>query len=62
MMHPAEGAWEQLADVVNRQREEARKIPYPNFDFQRGWGRSFREAGDNWEGIFDKGSTWHFYV
>jgi len=61
MMHPASGAWEQLAHIVHRQREEGRKLPYPHFDFQRGWGHDFEKAGDYWEGTKRAGAGWHFY-
>jgi len=61
MMHPAVGAWEQLTDVVNSHREKVKKIEYPYFDFDNGWGHNFTEARDQWEGLKKNGTDWHFY-
>ena len=61
MMEPAVGAWEQLADVVNKHREEVLELPYPHFDFDRGWGHDFKEIGDYWESYNKNGTDWHFY-
>jgi len=61
MMHPAAGAWEQLVDTVNRRHEEGRKLPYPHFDYEKGWGHNFTDAGDYWESLKRNGTDWHFY-
>ena len=61
-MHPQDGAWEQLLGVIEHQREVGRKLPYPHFDWQEGWGRNFKATGDSWESIKQKsGNTWKFH-
>jgi len=61
MMDPAVGAWEQLTDIVNKQRKEGLYIPYPHFDYERGWGHNFTDFGDYWESMSRNGTDWHFY-
>ena len=37
-------------------------MPYPHFDFKKGWGHSFSEEKDYWEGIEKKGNRWRFHA
>jgi len=60
-MHPAVGAWEQLAAAVDKQHEEGLKLPYPHFDKNaRGWGHDFKRSNDKWESIQKNSTNWRF--
>mmetsp|Transcript_22468 Transcript_22468/g.48801 ORF Transcript_22468/g.48801 Transcript_22468/m.48801 type:complete len:449 (-) Transcript_22468:312-1658(-) len=62
MMHPEIGAWEELQNVIATQHEIGRTIPYPHFDWQSGWGHSFRKKQDKWEAIKRNGTTWRYHA
>lgn len=61
MMHPIEGSWEDLSEVIRRQHEEGRNLPYPHFDVFRGWGHNFAKAGDIWESVVSNQTNWNFH-
>jgi lipopolysaccharide biosynthesis glycosyltransferase len=61
MVEPSNYAYQQLLDVINRQKEKAKTLPYPFFDFKDGWGHSF-DKGEYWEGIHKKGTRWKFHA
>jgi alpha-N-acetylglucosamine transferase len=62
LMHPEPGAWEELQGVIAKHHEQARKLPYPHFDKQNGWGHNHFAAGDTWEGILRNGKVWSFHA
>lgn len=62
MLEPLEGDTDMMEDIVRRQHESGQKLPYPHFDKIWGWGHSFIEAGDFWEGIkvkYGRRWAWH---
>jgi hypothetical protein len=62
MVEPSEDAFEQYEDVVRRQHEKAKTLPYPYFDYKQGWGHDFRKHGDYWESLHQKSSKWKFHA
>jgi len=64
MVSPGEtkANWKIFVDIVERQKEEGLKMPYPHFDKNRGWGHSFVERGDKWEAILRNGTRWLFHA
>jgi len=62
ILEPKKGAWEELQEVINKQHNEAIDLPYPHFDRVKGWGHSFRAAGDQWEGIKYNGTYWNYHA
>lgn len=62
MVEPKVGAWEALQQVINKQHESARHLPYPHFSWEEGWGHNFEKEGDKWEGIIHSGVRWHFHA
>lgn len=62
ILQPEEGAWERLQEVVAAQREEAKDLPYPHFDWEMGWGHNFTAEGDEWESIGLTGERWRFHA
>lgn len=62
MIRPDENAWEQLQDVIAKQREDGKQLPYPNFHRGRGWGHKFRKKlKDNWHAASTNGTNWVFH-
>mmetsp|Transcript_5733 Transcript_5733/g.10868 ORF Transcript_5733/g.10868 Transcript_5733/m.10868 type:complete len:491 (-) Transcript_5733:61-1533(-) len=61
MVEPSYDAYNQYINIVNIQKERAKTLPYPYFDFKDGWGHSFG-PGDYWEGIRKKGNRWKFHA
>ena len=62
MVRPYKGAWEKVQDVIAKQREEGKTLPYPNFHRGRGWGHKFRKKiKDNWHGAVANGTNWVFH-
>jgi len=51
MVEPSQQNFEQYLDIVRRQHLQAKILPYPHFDWDKGWGHSFTEAGDFWESV-----------
>jgi len=62
IMQPMESSWNQLQEIIERQHEQARTLPYPHFDRNEGWGHSFRANGDQWEAMIKKGTTWNYHA
>jgi len=63
MVTPNETNWKTFQEVVKRQREEGKTLPYPHFDVIRGWGHDFRKAGAPWEAIVAKDFyKWDFHA
>ncbi|KAL7538178.1 hypothetical protein ACHAWF_008114, partial [Thalassiosira exigua] len=62
MMTPEEGAYDELKEIIQRQHEEGARMDYPHFDFDRGWGHSFRKANDTWEAMHKHGQMWRFHA
>jgi lipopolysaccharide biosynthesis glycosyltransferase len=61
MVEPSKHAFQEYINIVNLQKEKAKTLPYPYFDFQNGWGHSF-DHGDYWESIRKKGNRWKFHA
>jgi len=62
MLEPLEGDTDMMEEIVRKQHESGQKLPYPHFDKVWGWGHSFIEADDYWEGIktkYGKRWAWH---
>lgn len=47
MLAPKEGDIEKLRDIVAKQQERAKNLPYPHFDEEVGWGHQIRSP-DRW--------------
>ena len=62
MLKPDEGGWERIQQIIQRQKEEGIKLPYPNFDYQRGWGYNFHEHKDFWEAMLINETNWHYHA
>jgi hypothetical protein len=57
------GRWQLVLDIVNRQKEAAKKLPYPHFDFKNGWGHNFLRSGDFWDSIeLSRMKHWRFHA
>ena len=62
MVEPSQQNFEKYLDVVRRQHQSAKTLQYPHFDWDKGWGHSFKEVGDFWESVNIKGKQqwrWH---
>ena len=62
VLKPEEGGWEQIEQIIQRQKDEGRQLPYPHFDYKRGWGYHFQDQHDAWEAMHRKGTAWHFHA
>ena len=63
MLEPLEGDSDMMEEIVRKQHEQGQKLPYPHFDKIWGWGHSFIEANDFWEGIrFKYGRRWAWHA
>jgi len=62
VLEPREGDFEKLHGVIDRQREEGLKLPYPHFSKSRGWGHDFEKEGDFWESIRFNKTKWQFWA
>jgi len=63
ILQPEYGAWEKLQEIINNQREAGKKLPYPHFDWEEGWGHNFLLAGDGWESTrFSSKKHWKFHA
>jgi len=61
MVEPSKEAFEMYNEIVWKQHEEAKSLPYPYFNSENGWGHTFLET-DFWEGITKKGTRWKFHA
>lgn len=61
MLQPGHGEFEELQGVVNKQREEGSKLPYPHFDEVQGWGHVI-QPNDEWIAGKRRGRLWNFYA
>jgi hypothetical protein len=61
MMTPGPGDYEALLKVIDNQRESAKHLKFPFFDREVGWGHSFKEHGDQWDGLEVSLDTWQFF-
>ena len=62
MVEPSLQNFQKYLGVVRRQHQSAKKLPYPHFDWEKGWGHSFKETRDFWESVNMKGKQqwrWH---
>eukprot|EP00588_Corethron_pennatum_P032212 CAMPEP_0194341362 /NCGR_PEP_ID=MMETSP0171-20130528/89453_1 /TAXON_ID=218684 /ORGANISM="Corethron pennatum, Strain L29A3" /LENGTH=469 /DNA_ID=CAMNT_0039106677 /DNA_START=524 /DNA_END=1930 /DNA_ORIENTATION=+ len=66
MVKPDVRNWIKLQEVINKQHELGRKLPYPHFDKYNGWGHNFWEAGDKWESVIEQSKRdtkrWRFHA
>jgi Alpha-N-acetylglucosamine transferase len=62
MVEPSKIAFEQYQNIVKRQHEKAKTLPYPYFDYAEGWGHNFLEHGDYWESVQQKSFHWKFHA
>lgn len=62
MVEPSVEAFEEFKEVVRKQHQRAKALPYPHFDFNDGWGHNFESHGDYWEGISQVGTKWKFHA
>jgi hypothetical protein len=61
MVAPKEGDYEALLKIIQDQHESAKDLGYPFFDKIKGWGHSFMNDGDKWEGTAKSGVKWGFW-
>lgn len=63
LLQPAADAYDQLVDVVRRQRESAKNLPAPHFDKIHGWGHAMT-PDDPWFTFQRRlsGRKWSFYA
>jgi hypothetical protein len=62
IVEPSLDNYNKLQAAIERQHEEGRKIPYPHFDWRRGWGHNFEEAGDSWQSVHKTGTKWRYHA
>ena len=62
MVAPSKEAFEDYINILRTQLQLARTLPYPNFNKKRGWGHSFKYAGDSWRAIETKEARWTFHA
>lgn len=63
MIEPSHQNFQKYLEIVRRQHQEAKALPYPHFDWGKGWGHSFAEAGDFWESVkFTKRRQWRWHA
>jgi len=63
MVTPSKEAFADYIDIVRRQLEIAKTLPYPHFNLLAGWGHNFTEAGDRWKGVIrSRGKRWSFHA
>jgi len=51
MVEPSQQSFAKYLDTARRQHQRAKALPYPHFDWDKGWGHSFTTAGDSWESV-----------
>jgi hypothetical protein len=61
MMTPRPGDYQALLKVIDDQRESAKHLKFPFFDRDVGWGHSFSEHGDQWDGLSVSKKNWEFF-
>jgi lipopolysaccharide biosynthesis glycosyltransferase len=61
ILQPEEGAWERVQEAIRTQRESAKDLEFPFFDWYDGWGHNFVEAGDHWDSIEVVSQRWRFH-
>ena len=61
MISPQEGDYEALQTIIHNQKESVKELGYPWWNKTDGWGHSFLEEGDMWEGTKKAGSKWGFW-
>jgi len=62
-VEPSSKAFREYKEVVHRQHEKGKKLPYPHFDKSEGWGYDFRKNSDYWEAVHKKGGNgWHWHA
>lgn len=61
ILEPEEGGWERVQEVIKAQRENAKDLDYPFFDWYDGWGHNFVEEGDHWDGIAFSSQRWRYH-
>jgi hypothetical protein len=63
MIEPSHQNFRKYLEIVRRQHQEAKTLPYPHFDWGNGWGHSFSEAGDYWESVkMTKRRQWRWHA
>jgi hypothetical protein len=58
---PYPNAYKELQQIVHNQRESAKDLGYPYFSKIDGWGHSFSDAGDEWQGTQKSGQRWSWH-
>lgn len=48
MLSPKAGELDRLRQIVAKQQEKAKDLPYPHFDENRGWGHVIRPPDEWW--------------
>ena len=51
MVEPSQQVFEKYFDRVRRQHQSATTLPFPHFDWDKGWKSSFKETGDFLESV-----------
>ena len=66
IVEPSKESFEKYEDVVRRQHEIARTLPYPHFDRKEGWGVNFRrkvlKKHNYWESYSQNNTHWRFHA
>jgi len=61
-VEPSARSFEEYKEVVRKQHEKAKTLPYPHFDKKEGWGYNFKTNNDNWESVKKKGGAWTWHA
>ena len=64
IVEPSKESFEKYENVVRRQHEVARTLPYPHFDYEEGWGVNFLNLKKNkhWESLNFHVDNWRFHA
>lgn len=61
MVHPKQGDYEHIQQIIRRQKESAKDLPSPHFDIHQGWGHAIT-GNDRWYSTRGEGQKWDFYA
>ena len=62
VVEPSLERYNLLQMAIERQHDAGRKLPYPHFSKEDGWGHSFMKARDAWKSIHYEGVAWNFHA
>jgi lipopolysaccharide biosynthesis glycosyltransferase len=62
MVEPSVEAFAKYNDAMSKQKERAKSLPYPHFNYEEGWGRNFKKHHEHWRSVTKKATRWHFHA